>query len=62
MELLPIYFKKLHTVHLQLLPISLHFFCFCLKFFPSWIRIRKLNADPDPGGKMNADPDQDPQP
>ena len=34
----------------------LAFFCFYLKNFPSWIRIRILNADPDPGGKMNADP------
>ena len=25
--------------------------------FPSWIRIRILNADPDPRGKMIADPD-----
>ena len=40
--------------NLQLLPISLHFFCFYLKNVPS--RIRILNADTDPGGKMNADP------
>ena len=26
------------------------------KIFPSWIWIRILNADPDPGRKMNADP------
>ena len=31
-------------------------FCFYLNNFPSWIRIRILNADPDLGGKMNADP------
>ena len=32
------------------------FFCFYLKNCPSWIRIRIriLNTDPDPGGKMNA--------
>ena len=28
---------------------SLHFFCFYWKMFPSWIRIRILNADPDTG-------------
>ena len=33
----------------------LAFFCFYLKNFPSWIRIRILNADLDPGAKMNAD-------
>ena len=36
----------------------LAFFLFFPQSFPSWIRL--LNADPDPGGKMNAD--QDPQP
>ena len=39
-------------------------FLSCFMFFtqnsPSWIRIRILNADPDPGGKMNADPDPQP--
>ena len=34
----------------------LAFFQFFPKIFPSWIRIRILNADPDPGGTMNADP------
>ena len=43
--------------------ISNNFFS-CFMFFtqnsPSWIRIRILNTDPDPGGKMNADPDPQP--
>ena len=40
------------------------FFSFQLTNLHSWIRIliRILNADPDPGGKMNADLDPDPQP
>ena len=50
-----IYSTKLNYVAIK--PISLHFFCFYLNFFPFWIRIRILNADPDPGGKMNADLD-----
>ena len=58
MQLVQIYFKK----YLQLLPvpISLHFFCFYLNKFPFWIWICILNADPDPGGKMFADPDPQP--
>ena len=37
-------------INLQLLPIFLNFFCFYLTIFPSWIRIRIriLNAEPDP--------------
>jgi hypothetical protein len=27
---------------------------------PSWIRIRNLNADPDPATQINADPDPKP--
>ena len=34
----------------------LAFFCCYKENFPSWIRIRIMNAAPDPGGKMNADP------
>ena len=47
-----------------MVPISLNFFSFFPQLFPYWIRNRILNADPDPGGKMNADPcaDPDPQP
>ena len=50
-------FQK-NSINLQFLAISLHFFCFYLKNFPSWIRIHILNTDPDPdpGDKMNADP------
>jgi hypothetical protein len=29
---------------------------------PSWIRIRNLNADPDPATQINADPDPKPCP
>ena len=49
-----------HLIKLQLLAISLHFFSFQLTNLPSWIRILILNADPDPGRKMNADPDPQP--
>ena len=42
MELVQIYLKKSNEI--------------TIKKFPSWIRIRILNADPDPGGKLNADP------
>ena len=52
------YFKN--WIKLQLLAISLPFNWFYLKNCPSWIRIRILNADPDPGSKMNADPDPQP--
>ena len=38
----------------------MHFSVFPPQIFPSWIRIRILNADPDSGGKMNADPDPQP--
>jgi hypothetical protein len=36
----------------------LGFFYFCGSFLPSWIRIRirNLNADPDPATQINADP------
>jgi hypothetical protein len=34
----------------------LDFFYFCWSFLPSWIRIRNLNADPDPATQINADP------
>jgi hypothetical protein len=34
----------------------LAFFYFCGSFLPSWIRIRNLNADPDPATQINADP------
>ena len=36
--------------------ITTIFVCFKQQNFPSWIRIHILNADPDPGGKMNVDP------
>ena len=52
MSFVQTYYKIL--IKLQLLAISLPFFCFYLKYFSSWIRI--INADPDPVGKMNADP------
>ena len=47
---------------LQLLPVGTNFLDFFLLFFnfSSWIRIRILNADMDPDGKINgihADPD-----
>jgi hypothetical protein len=32
------------------------FFYFCGSFLPSLIRIRNLNADPDPATQINADP------
>jgi hypothetical protein len=35
-------------------------FYFCVSFLPSWIRIRNLNADPDPTTQINADPDPKP--
>jgi hypothetical protein len=34
----------------------LYFFNFCGLFLPFWIWIRNLNADPDPGTQINADP------
>ena len=46
--------------------MRIHFVCVCFNGYPDpaalsmCIRIRILNADPDPGGKMNADPDQQP--
>ena len=40
---------NLKKIKLQLLPISLHFFCF-------YILINFFLLDPDPGGKMNTDP------
>ena len=39
---------------------SVLFFYFCGSFLPSWIRIRNLNADPDPATQINADPDPKP--
>ncbi len=36
------------------------FFYFYGSFLPSWIRIRNLNADPDPATQINADPDPKP--
>ena len=54
MSFVQTYYKIL--IKLQLLAISLPFFCFYLKYFPSWIRIRIINADLDPVGKMKADP------
>ena len=36
---------------------KLNYFRFFPQHFPSWIRIRILNADPYLGGQMNADPD-----
>ena len=53
------------SINLQLLRTGTNFlsvFQFFPQNFPSWIRIRILNADPDSGGKINADPDSDPQP
>jgi hypothetical protein len=38
----------------------LDFFLFLWAFLPSWIRIRNLNADPDPATQINADPDPKP--
>ena len=49
-------FTLKNLINLQFLAISLNFFCFYLKNFPSWIRIRIQYADPVPGDKMNADP------
>ena len=56
------FLSKFFKIKLQLqvsIPISLHFLFFP-QIFPSWIRIRILNADPDPEGKRNADPDPQP--
>jgi len=41
---------------------SILFFYICGSFFPSWIRIRIQNADPDPATEINADPDPQPWP
>jgi hypothetical protein len=46
--------KREHLAALQNLNIP-HF---CGSFWPSWIRIRSPNADPDPADQMNADPDR----
>ena len=55
MELVQTYYEKNNK-----LAVNTNFLAFFLKNFPSWIRIRIriLNT----GGKMNADPDLDPQP
>ena len=53
MELVQTYYEKNNK-----LAVITNFLAFFLKNFPSWIRIRILNT----GGKMNADPDLDPQP
>jgi len=37
-----------------------NFLYICGYFLPSWIRIRILNADPDPATQINADPDPQP--
>ena len=54
MELVQIYLRNLNK--LVIIINFLAFFLFLFENFPSWIRIRILKADPDPGGKMNADP------
>ena len=54
MELVQIYFKNLNK--LAVITNFLAFFCSYLTIFSSWIRIRILNADPDLGVKINADP------
>ena len=54
MELLQIYFKNLKKLAIFTGTNFLAFFCFYLKKNIS--RIRTLNADPDLGEKMNADP------
>ena len=47
---------NLLLIILQLLPTSvLIFFCY-FSIFSSWIRVRIMNVDPDPWGKMIADP------
>ena len=48
MELCANLLKKLNKI--AVVSNFLAFFCFYLKNFPSWM------MDPDPGGKMNADP------
>jgi hypothetical protein len=35
---------------------DMNYFGFGAHFISCWIRIRIRNADPDPGGKFNADP------
>jgi hypothetical protein len=35
----------------------MNFLAYGANFISSWIRIRFRNADPDPGDKLNADPD-----
>ena len=55
MNLVQIYFKKLKK--LAVFTNILAFFLFLLENFPSWIQIRIRLF---PGGKMNADPDQQP--
>ena len=56
-----------NLIFLNKITITTNFLALFLFFFPwtflSWIRIRKLNADPDPGGKslrMHSDPDPQP--
>ena len=47
---------NLLLIKLQLLPTSvLIFFCY-FSIFSSWIRVRIMKVDPDPWGKMIADP------
>ena len=57
MTLVQIY---LITITITISNNFLSYFMFFTQNSPSWIRIRILNTDPDPGGKMNADPDPQP--
>ena len=51
MEIVEIYFINFNNLAVITVPIFLHFFCFYLTSFPSWIRICIQHADPDPGAK-----------
>jgi hypothetical protein len=56
----PSAFKRKHSAIQNM--NFIYFFFFRGSFFPSWIRIRIriLNADPDPATLINADPDPQP--
>ena len=57
MELVLVYFILFNKIAIT--TSFLAFFQFFPLNFPSWIRIR-IHADPDSGGKKNADPDPQP--
>jgi hypothetical protein len=52
----PSAFKREHPVLKNMQILDFFFLYFCGSFWPSWIRIRNLNANPDPATQINADP------